>query len=250
MKLAIMQPYFFPYIGYFQLINSVDKYILYDNLAFIKEAWINRNYILNKSSYKKNYVIVPLEKKSSNKKISEIKIFNHYDWRKKILNALYLNYNHAINFDQTYILIEKLVNYETEYLSEFNKNSIIKICDYLQIKTKISCNEGYFNEVENLIAQVTIEGFDREKYPTKTLRILEFCKRERANIFYNAIGGQNLYSKELFKEHNVLLGFIKTENFKYKQHSNLFINNLSIIDVMMFNPKNVIKDMLNEFNIV
>jgi len=251
MKLAIMQPYFFPYIGYFQLINAVDKYILLDELFFIKEAWINRNCILNKSSKKTDYISVPLEKKSSNKKICEVKIFNKFNWKRKFLNAIYLNYKGSLYFEETYNFVERLIDFSTNYISELNKNSITKICEYLQINTRISSYETYFNEVEDLIVQDTFrESSDRKKYPVKVLRILEFCNRENADVFYNAVGGQALYDKRLFCEHNIELGFVKTDNIIYKQFDETFYPNLSIIDVMMHNTKDDIREILNQYKII
>ena len=114
MKLAIMQPYFFPYIGNFQLINAVDKFILYDNLNYIKEGWMNKNRILKKNK-EPMYIIVPLEKKSSYKKCNQIKISKTGPWKKKMAKTVYYNYKSAPYFDKIFPIIESIINFDTDY---------------------------------------------------------------------------------------------------------------------------------------
>jgi len=245
-----MQPYLFPYIGYFQLINAVDKYILYDELTFIKDAWINRNRLLNKGQNKADYFTIPLESKSSNKKINQIKISDQFDWKRKFLNKVYLNYKRAPYFDEVYYFIETMISSEVDYISDFNKKSIIRICDFLDIDTLISTTESYFDSVENDIKEMEFKkGIDPIEYPIKVLRVLEFCKNESANEFYNSIGGKSLYSKETFRKNNIDLSFIKTDEIHYTQFGNPFVPSLSIIDVMMFNSKDEIQRLLDCYSL-
>lgn len=254
MKLGIMQPYFFPYIGYFQAIHAVDKYILYDNLNFIKDAWMNRNKYLVKNG-NSCYFHVPLKKKSSFKKIYEIELLDVDKWKKKILNSIFLNYKKVKYFDDVYPLIEYVINYPTNKLTELNFQSIKCVCDYLNIKTELSVDSVKYNDIE---IKLTAENIDEKDFPDlklidwqrKVVRVLEICRIERANIFINAIGGINLYSKNVFLQNRIDLKFIKTKNIEYIQFDNDFVPDLSIIDVMMFNSPEEIREILNQYELV
>ena len=119
-----MQPYFFPYIGYFQAINAVDKYILYDNLNFIKEAWMNRNKYLIKNGTA-CYFHAPIKEKSSYKKIHEIELIENDKWKKKILHSLFFNYKKAKYFDDVYSLVSDVINYQTNKLSRITLHILL-----------------------------------------------------------------------------------------------------------------------------
>ena len=158
MKIAIMQPYFFPYIGYFQLINSVEEFIIYDKVSFIKKGWVSRNNILiNKKPYLIN---VPLLKKSSYKNISDIKIQDDTVWRKKLLLDIYMSYKKAKCFNDVYPIIEKIINFPTNKLSELNYLSIKNICDYLGIKTKITISYNVYDNLETKLRGSSLDGLN------------------------------------------------------------------------------------------
>src|ERR1700722_4154503 len=134
MKLAIMQPYFFPYIGYFQLMNAVDEFVIYDNIEFSKKGWINRNRILVNG--KDAYITLPLKKDSDYLDVKDR--FLAETWpldRKKMLNRISESYKKAANFDSVYPLIEKCIFFEESNLFKFILNSLILIKDYLNIST-------------------------------------------------------------------------------------------------------------------
>jgi hypothetical protein len=254
MKLGIMQPYFFPYIGYFQAINATDKYILYENVNFIKKGWMNRNSHLLKNN-KSCYFIVPLREKSSLKKINEIELHEDDKWRKQILNRLFFNYKKARYFDVVYPLIEFVINYPTNKLAEINYQSIKKVCEYLSIKTEITKECAKYADIEEQLMSEEINKNDfpslkLENWDHKVVRILEICRRENANIYINAIGGIELYSKNIFLQNNIDLMFIRTKKIEYKQFNNEFIPNLSIIDVLMFNSIEKTNELLNEFDLI
>lgn len=249
-----MQPYFFPYIGYFQAINSVDEYILYDNLNFIKDAWMNRNKCLLKNGESFN-MTVPLKQKSSFKKIYEIEIFDDFKWKKKLLNSIFLNYKKAKYFEDVYPLVEKVVNYPTNKLTELNFQSIKCVCDYLDIQTKITVDCSKYNDIENKLHKTDIDENDFPNLklndsPTKVVRVLEICRIENVDEYINAIGGINLYPKEVFSENGITIKFIKTKDIKYNQFDKDFVPNLSIIDVIMFNSIEETKLLLDEFELV
>lgn len=229
MKLGIMQPYFFPYIGYFQLINAVDKYVIYDDVNYIKSGWINRNRILlNNRDFLLN---LNLKESSSFKKINEIVIGNNGD---KLLKTITQAYKKAPHYSQAYPLIEQIINYSGNNLAKFLANSIILVSEYLGIKTEFVVSSDLQKNNE-------LKGQDK---------VISICKTLNASEYYNAIGGQELYSKNTFEEKSIKLFFLKTNPIHYKQFDNEFIPNLSIIDVIMFNSPQQINKMLNEYELL
>lgn len=228
MKIAIMQPYFFPYIGYFQLINSVDKFILYDDVNYIKGGWINRNNILINNQSK--FINAQLIGASSFKEINQIMININFN---KVLKSIKQNYSKAPFFIEVYPLIEKILcNPECISVSDFNGAIIIEINKYLGIKTKIEFSSVNYNNTKGL---------------EKAERIVEICKINSSKNYINPIGGKDLYSKEYFLQYDIKLNFLKSNYIKYKQFRIEFIPWLSIIDVMMFNSVVEINEMINDY---
>lgn len=228
MKIAIMQPYFFPYIGYFQLIQNVDEFIVYDNIQFTKKGWINRNRILVNGN--ESYLTLPLKKDSDYIDIKDRYITE--DWtleRKKIINKIKETYIKAPYFQTVFPLIEEIINFENKNLFQFIYNSLKQINNYLDIKTP-------------LIVSSSIEINHSLKAEDK---VIALCKARLANNYINPIGGIELYNKEIFKEEGLELQFLKTNNIIYPQFKNEFVPFLSIIDVMMFNNKENVLEYLN-----
>jgi hypothetical protein len=184
--------------------------------------------------------------------INETRIHNKFNWQRKLLRTIYVNYVKAPYFNDVYPLLENIINDQAEYLYDFNNHSIIEIAKYLNIQTPISTNEPYFDELEEHLAEKDkyYPDYDENKYPVRVLRILEICRKEGADIYYNAIGGRELYDKKLFRKHNIDLGFIKTKPLTYKQYQHEFVPGLSIIDVMMFNEPEKINAMLDDYELV
>jgi hypothetical protein len=233
MKLAIMQPYFFPYIGYFQLINSVDKFIIYDNIQYTKKGWINRNRILvNK---KDQLITLPVKKDSDYLNIVERELSESWGKDKnKMLNIIKSSYNKAPYFQETFELILKYLNDSEVNLFKFIYNGIILINDYLEIKTPIVISS-------TINIDHTLKSQDK---------VLSLCKKQNSNIYINSIGGIELYNKETFKKNNIELNFIKSNPIQYTQFNNEFVPWLSIIDVMMFNSREQIKEYLNNYTLI
>lgn len=246
MKLAIMQPYFFPYIDYFQAINAVDKYILYENLDYIKDGWMNRNRVLIKNQ-NPAYFSVILEGSSSNKKIYEIELNTNFNWRKKLLNKVFLNYKGSLFFDESYNLIEECINIKEDMLYNYNSQIINKIAEYLEINTEIQFKNQHYLPLEKKLAEGVIQNIN---YETKLIRVFEICKQEKANVFVNAIGGRKLYDKKKFKENGIDLLFVEKEEIVYKQFSDDFYPNLSIVDVLMHNGKKKTKEFLKNYKLI
>ena len=231
MKLGIMQPYFLPYIGYFQLLNAVDKYIIYDNIQYTKKGWINRNRMLQNG--KDALFSIPLEKDSDYLDIKERKVASSFD-KKKLLNQIKAAYQKADQFQTLFPLIIDIINYDNNNLFEYIYNSIKTICKYIGIDTEIIVSSTV--DIDH-----SLKGQDK---------VIAFCKKFDTSDYINAIGGQELYIKEEFEKENIKLHFLSTNNIEYKQYNNEFVANLSILDVMMFNSAVDIKLMLNKFTLI
>lgn len=231
MKIGIMQPYFIPYIGYWQLLNAVDKYVIYDDVNY-KRGWINRNRILINGEIK--YFNIPLQNASQNKCINQINIKLDQKTRNKMLRKIELSYKKAPFFQQVYSIMELILNNKDENLVIFLFNSFKIICEYLNISTELIFSSS-------LEKDYNLKGQDK---------ILSICKILQAEKYYNAIGGLNLYSSEIFKANHIELKFLKTNRIRYTQQTDIFYENLSILDVMMYNSVEQIGIMLNEYTLV
>ncbi len=232
MTVAIMQPYYMPYIGYFQMINAVDSFVFYDDVNFINRGWVNRNRILVNNE--PSYITIPLLKASQNKLINEIEI--NYDKNfDKITKTIQLNYKKSPFFERIYPLIVKDLTNKYKTISDLAINSCITSCQYLGIDTKFYISSRDFADTKSL---------DRAE------RLQTICKKLNANRYINAIGGEELYSKEGFLKQKIELKFIKSKPIEYKQFSNEFAPWLSIIDITMFNPKESIHKMLEQYELI
>jgi len=230
MILAIMQPYLFPYFGYFQLINAVDKFVFYDDVNFIKNGWINRNKILIHG--KPAYFTVQLKEASSFKLINQIEFIEN---SQKLLKTIRVAYSKAPFFDDVFPIIKNGMNFQTKLISELAIHSIQEVCNYLEIKT---------------VFEKSSQTYPETKHLNKAQRIQGICQENNAHTYINAIGGSELYSKQFFYNHNVQLYFIQAKDIIYKQFENQFISNLSIIDLMMFVRKNELRDFLNSYVLI
>lgn len=232
MKLAIMQPYFFPYIGYFQLINIADRFVICDDVNFIKGGWINRNYLLIHGE--KHLFSLPIKNKSQNKLINELQILFDNKDKMIFLKKVKFSYKKAPYFKSVNTLISEIILCEETNLANFVGNSIRKICKYLGINENIVFSSMNY-EKDGL------KGQDR---------VLDICLKEKADTYINPIGGTSLYKKNDFAQKNIKLFFLKTGNIEYKQFTNEFVNDLSIVDVLMFNNKKQINKFLNNYKLI
>ncbi len=230
MKTGIMQPYFFPYLGYWQLIAAVDKYVVYDDVAYIKGGWISRNNIL--LSGKSHMVTLPLVNPSSFRMINEIEVKDDPVAKGKILKTLEYAYAKAPFYDSVMPLVEDLIN-KNGTIAQMNYETVLAICDHLDINTEI-------------ILSSTIDKDNELKGEDKVIHIV---KKLGGDTYINAIGGKELYSKDRFAENGLKLGFLKKDKIEYKQFKNEFIDNLSIIDVLMFNDKGEVRKLLDRYEI-
>lgn len=230
-----MQPYIFPYIGYFQLINAVDKFVFYDDVNFIKGGWINRNQVLLNGN--KNLFTVTLKNASSFQTISETLIHTelYLNWKKKFLRSLEQSYKKAPSFEDVYILIKQVFETNHITIADLCIDSIKQVVNYLELE---------------VVFERSSETYINTKGMEKAERLIKICRTNQANTYINPIGGKELYQKETFKENGIDLFFIENQLTTYPQFNNDFVSGLSIIDVLMFNNKEDIKKMLNQYQLV
>lgn len=230
MKLGIMQPYFFPYIGYWQLINAVDKYVVYDDVAYIKGGWINRNNILLNGN--KHLVTIPLENASSFKLIKDTNIVKNEKLIGKLLKTIEAAYRKAPYFSDIMPILENLLM-NNDNIAVLNYRTILEICKYLNIKTEV-------------ILSSQLEKDNSLKAQDKVIHINKLLG---SDTYYNAIGGMELYSREDFEQNGLSLKFVEMNNISYKQFNDGFVPYLSIIDVLMFNNIAEVKRLLDEYTL-
>jgi len=221
-----MQPYFFPYIGYFQLIGAVDLFIVYDNIKYTKKGWISRNRLL--SNGKDVTFSLPLKGDSDYLDICDRELaadFNRDKWLNQIIGA----YRSAPCFAQTLPLVEQIMRHEDTNLFRFLHHSIVRTCEHLGIATEIRISSS-------MAIDHDLKNQDK---------VLALCEAAGTGTYVNAIGGKDLYSKEAFKEKGFELKFIQSKPFEYPQFGDVFVPWLSIVDVMMFNPLDVIQTCIS-----
>lgn len=231
-KLAIMQPYFFPYIGYFQLIKAVDRFVFYDDVNYIKQGWINRNRILLRG--KTNYITIPVSGASQWKKIYEIDISHDPpNWRKKLLALVTDAYFSSPYFTDIFPLFKKTIEQNHTDIGEIAKASIMATIDYLGLDVNIVATSRNYNNAE-------LKGKNR---------ILDICQKEGADEYINAPGGINLYDSADFINHGLKLKFLQPLLLTYSQKNDVFIPGLSILDVIMNNSVNKTKELIYNYSV-
>ena len=228
-----MQPYFFPYIGYYQLIKAVDNFIFYDDVNFIKRGWINRTNIITREG--KQLLSISLLKSSQNKRINEIELAGSQD---KLLKTIEFTYKKAPYFKDFYPVVESVIRKEETYISEYAANSIKAVAAYLDLDIEFS-NSSEFHR--------STAGYEKAR------RLIDICRKENADIYINSIGGQAIYSKEEFDEKGIELYFLQSNpKITYDQRPirNDFEPSLSMIDVLMFNAPEQALTLLEDYKLI
>ena len=221
-----MQPYLFPYIGYFQLISAVNLFILYDNIKYTKKSWINRNRILQNG--KDVMFSLPLKNDSDFLNVRDRQIADGFS-PDKLLNQIRSRYRHAPYFHEAFFLIEQIMRYEERNLFKFIHHSIIRICEYIGITTEIKISS-------NISINHLLKSQDK---------VIAICEAVNATTYINPIGGMELYSRNAFFHRDLELKFIKSKPYEYIQFGNKFEPWLSIIDVMMFNSIDALRKSID-----
>lgn len=228
MNIAIMQPYLFPYLSYFQLMQAVDLFVVYDDVNYINRGWINRNNILLQGQ--KFLFTLHLNGASCFKKINEINIGDNRD---KLVKTFSHAYARAPYYKDVLPLIESVFYNQSNNLADFVTNSLVRINEYLEINTKM----------------VRSSNLENANHGKGQERIIHLCKLLNANMYINPIGGKKLYDPELIEKNNLSISFLKSEATQYTQFKNEFIHDLSILDTLMFNSKAQVRTMLNQYTL-
>ena len=231
-KLAIMQPYFFPYLGYWQLMQAADRFVIYDDVNYIKGGWINRNRILVNGAV--IYLTMPLHKASSFKRICDTTLIPTSAWREKLTQTIAMAYRKAPYFAEVFPVIEKIIHHDTISLSSYLAHQLQTLATFMGICTEFVTSSRHY-ENSALSGQA---------------RILDICRREGTQIYINAPGGRALYDVSTFRAAGVDLRFIFMNTIPYIQPSSTFVPGLSIIDALMAVGASGIRDHLASFEIL
>ncbi len=228
MKIGIMQPYFFPYIGYWQLMNLTDRYVIYDDVNYIKGGWVNRNRILINGQAA--YFQAPTLGASPNRKINEVGTEISERFIDKTARKLSGAYKRAPYFGEVFSRVMDILDYPTDNLSTYLIFLMKKMAEFLDIETE-------FIVSSELSCGLQLHGEER---------VIAICHALDGDVYYNAVGGKKLYCPDHFRQKGLELRFVEPMDIRYPQFSNPFVPNLSILDVLMFNGWEQTKNYLHK----
>lgn len=230
--LAIMQPYFFPYIGYWQLMHAVDRFVIYDDVNYIKGGWINRNRFWVNGEVV--YLTIPLQQASPFKRICDTHILASHDWRGQMLRTIDMAYHKAPYFTEVFPVVEKIIHHDTMSLSSYLAHQLQTLAAFMGIRTEfVTSSRHYENNA--------LSGQER---------ILDICRREGAQTYINAPGGRALYDVAAFREAGIKLCFITMHALPYVQQHQAFVPGLSIVDALMAVGAAGIRQHLDSFELM
>lgn len=235
MILALHQPYFFPYIGYFSLIASADVFMFFDNVQYICRSWMSRNRILKPGRNDVQYINIGLKKALFKTKLPDCNLLNNQQWKILVLKQLEHYKKVAPFYSDTMSILEEILKKNDTSLLEFNIRSTKTIISVLEITTPLEL----FSSIESKIKIADKPG----------LWGLHTCQARGASTYINAPGGETFYPKEAFKKAGVKLGFIQHKLSSYRQRNKEFIPGLSIIDVLMFNGVDKTSELINDYSV-
>ncbi len=234
MKLAISQPTFLPWTGYFALIDYVDEFIFFDNVQFVKRSWVQRNKLKNND--KEFFVTIAVNSKNRYlQKINEVKIdYSHFN-NKKFLKTIQMIYGKSKFFDEYFQNIAHIFNKENIYIVDLNINLINEICEILDIKTKRICSSNIFNDLKE-----------------KNVNLLKkICEKRNCKEYISTLGAKNyLGNIKKFADTNIQVEFFRYLNKEYNQKGKNFIPNLSILDLLFNEGPNTLKILRQNFELV
>ncbi len=234
--LGIMQPYFFPYPGYFSLIKTTNKWIVFDTPQYEIRSWMNRNRILDPNHDGWMYFTVPVKKHALKVSLNSIRIQNSENWKGKIMGQLGYYRKRAPYYKKVIEFLYKTLEGDFDSLSELNVHTLKSTCAYLGI----NFNYEVFSQMNLRIEAVQ----ERDEWG------LNICKAMGIKDYINPQRGQLFVHSEKFLDNNINLRFLKFKFPEYDQKRKDFIPGLSIIDAMMFNTPAEINQMLDEYELV
>ena len=229
-----MQPYVFPYLGYYQLIRAVDHFVVLDDVTYIKQGWINRNQILVEG--RAAMFSVPLEGASSHAMIRDVlvngKSYSH--WRTKFLKTLAFNYRKAPFFAEIGPIVEDVIaapGTERVSIRDIAVHSLDAVMRYLRVPFPYSLSSDYAKPDD-------VRGADR---------VLLLCRARGADTYCNLPGGAKLYDRDAFRSQGITLEFLTPHDVVYPQNRANFVPGLSMLDVLMFNSREAVRTMLGAY---
>ncbi|WP_295545322.1 WbqC family protein [uncultured Pseudacidovorax sp.] len=228
-RVGIMQPYLFPYLGYFQLLAAVDDYVVYDDAQFIKGGWINRNHILLDGA--SHRFSIALSQASPNRRIDEIAVADDFS---RFLRTLEHAYSRAPMRDAALALVRRICSFEDRNLARFIVHSLVCIAEYLGLGTRLWLSSD----------------IPKDGAASAQDKVLRMCEHLHAGTYINAIGGQGLYAREAFEARGIALHFLKSGECRYRQFGTAFVGGLSIIDVLMFNQPEAVRGLLQDYTLL
>lgn len=231
-RIAVMQPYLLPYIGYFQLMAAVDRFVLLEDVNYINRGWVNRNRIL--LGGKPHLFTLPLRAASQNRLICEIERVGDPAWARRLLRTLHQAYSKAPHYAQVAPVLERIVGHDAPLLGDYLHHSLLAVREHLGLDTDLVRSRDQQGDA-------ALKGQER---------ILDICRREGAAVYVNAIGGTELYEREAFAAQGVQLRFLKPRPTSYLQWGGPHLPWLSIVDVLMFNSRATARALLAEADLV
>ena len=230
MKISIMQPYLFPSLAYWQLFRASDKFVILDDVNYIKRGWINRNRVVIAGG--DHLFTAPVAQASQNRLIKYME-FADDKWKSKLATTLNKSYARTPFFKSASALVDECLGCQEKNVSKFILNSFRLINAYMGTEVDIVESSSIYNSPH-----------------TGHKRIVDICAKEKSSCYINSIGGKLLYSADMFTGNGMELKFLKSDCLQYKQNSETFIPNLSIIDVIMNNSKEDVNIMLNQYQLI
>lgn len=226
-----MQPYLFPYLGYFQLLEAVDRFVLYDDVVYRKRGWVNRNRILVKDD---TWTFsVPLSKASQNRDINRTDIHEAFgDWRKRFMLTMHHAYSRAPHFDSTADLVEEVLSSDVKTIADLCHAALAATSTHLGVSTPIVRSAEYNN-----------------RHLSSAARMIDICRLEGAGELLNLPGGQSIYDRSEFASADISLKFLNMNDIKYYQGREGYVSHLSIIDVLMYNSREQTRSLLTEYTL-
>lgn len=234
-SVAIMQPYFFPYLGYFSLIHAADHWVFFDEVQFIRHGWIERNRVLN-SNKTPSYIKVAIKKHSRETSIKDAKINHNVDWRKKIFDQLTCYKKRASYYSDTVDFLKNALSPNFNTISELNIHLIKKVCAHIGIPFTYDVLSNMNFDIKNNIS-----------HPGQWA--LEITKQINGCSYINPPGGIDLFIPDEFKKEKINLFCCENHLTSYTQFSETFIKGLSIIDVLMFNSKGETLELIKDYKL-
>ncbi|MES2777510.1 MAG: WbqC family protein [Bacteroidota bacterium] len=234
-RLGVMQPYFFPYLGYFSLIAACDHFVFLDNVQFCPKSWMHRNRVLTQNRENWTYLQIPVRKDHFGVNINQCLISEENDWRKTVVSQLAHLARVAPFYRQTMELVSESLHLPAESLADYN------IASTRFLAGKLGINTSYEN--------ISRPSFNYRYSPELSKYGWYVCDAFGAPYYINAPGGEHLHLPESFTERNIKLGFVQPRLLPYEQRNSTFIAGLSIIDVLMFNGIATTTGLVKEFTI-